>query len=125
MVKVTLNGYGELYSLDEVIAGLDLTIHQFQMMCIAAGCDYLKNVYGFGIRKAYKSIKEHGSDFLQFMSNKIAPVEYMDTFNTVFAVYNHQTVFDIDTCETVQLKECSRELSVEIQHLCGKYPFQC
>ncbi|XP_028405747.1 exonuclease 1-like [Dendronephthya gigantea] len=117
MAKVNMNGDGELFLLDKVLDCLHLTIPQFQNMCIAAGCDYLKNVKGFGINKAYKAIKMYGSDFLQFIPN--APAEYIDSFNKVFAVFNHQTVFDINTCQTVPLQETTTELSLEVQYLCG------
>ena len=34
---------------------------QFLEMCVFSGCDYLPSIPGFGIKKAYTAMKQHGS----------------------------------------------------------------
>lgn len=72
---------GTLFTLDEVKYGLQLTFPAFQNMCIAAGCDYLKNIKGFGIKKSYDLSKIQGANFLQVLSQmRGAPANYMADF---------------------------------------------
>ena len=52
-VKVKLSGAGNHFVLQEILDGLKLTLVKFQTMCIVAGCDYLDNVRGIGIERAY------------------------------------------------------------------------
>ena len=60
MVKVSMNGDGDLFLLAEILDGLNLNMEQFQRMCIAAGCDYLKSIKGIGIKRAFQIvISEH------------------------------------------------------------------
>ena len=44
MFKVTLSSDGDVFDLFEILEGLKVNMRQFQEMCIAAGCDYLKNI---------------------------------------------------------------------------------
>ena len=44
MFKASLSGDGDVVDLSEVLEGLKISEKQFQEMCIAAGCDYLKNI---------------------------------------------------------------------------------
>ena len=118
-----MNGDGTVFMFDEVLHGLQLTFEGFQNMCVAAGCDYLKNIHGVGIKRSCMLAKEHQADFAETLSrNKRAPDNYLEDFKSALQVFNHQTVFDIDTCETVPLKQCLNGLSFANQHLCGEYP---
>jgi 5'-3' exonuclease len=124
MVKVSMSGDGMLFSLDEVTDGLKLTFEKFQNMCIAAGCDYVKNIRGFGIKKAYHLAKTCTSDFVQALCQiKGAPENYMNDFKNAYVVFNQQTIFDMTTCKTISLHDCSDELTPNVQRLCGEYPF--
>ena len=58
MVKASISGEGDPFSLAEILEGLQLSRRQFQQMGIAAGCDYLKNVKGIGIHQAYDLVKQ-------------------------------------------------------------------
>ena len=40
-----------------MLAALSITMAQFVQACIAAGCDYLKNVCGVGINKAFAFVR--------------------------------------------------------------------
>ena len=53
MVKLSMNGDGTVFMFDEVLHGLQLTFEGFQNMCVAAGCDYLKNIHGVGIKRSF------------------------------------------------------------------------
>lgn len=90
-------------------------------MCIAAGCDYLKNIFGIGISRAY-SLVSSGNDLLELLAEKGATKEYQEGFDKAEAVFQHQTVFDISCCTTVPLKMWESDPPIGIQFLCGKYP---
>ena len=64
---MSLNGYGEIFNLQKVLQGLKVTMGQFVYGCIAAGCDYLKNVRGIGIHKAFDFVKS-GTLFKQLLN---------------------------------------------------------
>ena len=52
MVKTSMKGDGEVFDLCDILKGLKIDFSQFQQMCVAAGCDYLKNWRGVGIHRA-------------------------------------------------------------------------
>lgn len=56
-MKLEGNGIGDLFELDKVVTGLEVSMTQFVHGCIAAGCDYLPNVRGVGINKAFSFVK--------------------------------------------------------------------
>ena len=89
-------------------------------MCIAAGCDYLKNVKGIGIHRAYELVKK--SNLMESLSQRGASQEYQDNFHKVEAVFQHQTVFDLISGSTIPLENWETDTLVDVQHLCGKYP---
>ncbi|CAB3990643.1 Exonuclease 1 [Paramuricea clavata] len=64
VVKLALSGEGEYFELNKVLGGLKVTMPQFVQGCIAAGCDYLKNICGVGINKAFTFVKS-GQLFLE------------------------------------------------------------
>jgi 5'-3' exonuclease len=98
-MKLCLSGAGQHFLLDDIQDGLK---QQFQNMCIVAGCDYLHNVRGIGIRGAYNIISS-SDDIFSTLENKGAPSNYKDHFDETKAVFSHQTVFDVDTLKTVCL----------------------
>lgn len=64
MFKASLSGDGDVVDLSEVLEGLKISKKQFQEMCIAAGCDYLKNIRGVGIARAFQ-LAATGGDILE------------------------------------------------------------
>ena len=86
-----MNGDGEVFNLNEILEGLKLNMEQFQQMCIAAGCDYLRNVKGIGINRAF-AMASSGGDMLEALANKGADDEYQENFNKAMAVFHHQTL---------------------------------
>ena len=78
-------------------------------MCIIAGCDYLRNVKGIAIKRAFQLvISEH--DLIELVSLRSASDEYKEKFYWVEEVFKHQTVFDLEKCITVPLQECTTKL---------------
>ena len=120
--KASLSGEGECFTLSEVLDGLKLNFRQFQQMCVTVGCDYLKNIFGIGISRAY-SLVSSGSNLLEALAERGATKEYQEGFYKAEAVFQHQTVFDISCCTTVPLKMWETDPPIGIQFLCGKYPF--
>lgn len=122
MAKTSVSGDGECFILSDILEDLNLSLKQFQRTCIAAGCDYLSNVKGIGINKAYQMVVS-GRELLQLLESKGASKEYQESFAKAEAVLQHQTVFDMGTCTTVSLEKWETDPPSDIQYLCGKYPF--
>ena len=120
MVKGSIIGEGECFSLAEILEGLQLSRRQFLQMCIAAGCNYLKNVKGIGIHRAYVLVKQ--GNLMESLTEKGASQEYQDYFHKVEAVFQHQTVYDLISVSTMPLKNLETAPLVDVQHFCGKYP---
>ena len=53
-----MNGKGDVIQLEKALAYHQLTYDQFISMCVAAGCDYLKNITTIDIHKAKQLGKE-------------------------------------------------------------------
>ena len=117
-----MGGDGECFILSDVLDGLKLSKKQFQQMCIAAGCDYHRNVKGVGIHKAFQMVASEGA-ILELLAKRGASNEYKECFYKAEAVFQHQTVFDLVTCSTVPLEKCETKQTSDVQFLCGKYPF--
>ena len=113
-----MNGDGEVFDMNEILEGLKLNMTQFQKMCITAGCDFLRNVKGVGIQRAFEMASSEG-DMLEALSRKGADEEYCGNFIKAMTVFNHQTVFDLECCSTVPLKKWDTGPSMDIQYLCG------
>ena len=76
-----MNGKGEVIELEEALAHHQLTHDQFVSMCVAAGCDYLKNIKTIGIHKAKQLVKK--DNFLdELQKHKFAPANYREAFFT-------------------------------------------
>ena len=103
MVKASINGEGECFSLAEILEGLRLSRRQFLQMCIAAGCDFLKNVRGISINWAYDFVKK--GNLMESLVERGASQEYQEYFYMAEAVLQHQTVFDLNACSTIPLEK--------------------
>ncbi|XP_028396048.1 exonuclease 1-like isoform X2 [Dendronephthya gigantea] len=109
-VKVKLSGTGNYFVLSEILDGLKLSFKQFQELCITAGCDYLDNVKGIGIHRAYPLVC--GNHLFEDLAKKGAPKDYEEQFVKAFAVFNHQTVFSIDRIKCVPLNKWNQDISI-------------
>lgn len=108
-MKLCLNGSGEHFSLMNILKGLKIDFQQIQNMCIMAGCDYLANVPGVGIHRAYNIICSSKNPF-RTLEHKGGPKDYEEHFHETRAVFLHQTVFDVSTLEAVPLQEWKRDI---------------
>lgn len=104
MFKASLSGDGDVVDFSEVLEGLKISKKQFQEMCIAAGCDYLKNIRGVGIARAFQ-LAATGGDILEALVQRGADETYQANFHKAMAVFHHQTVFDVKSCSTVPLEK--------------------
>ena len=86
-------------------------------MCIVAGCDYVDNVRGIGIQRAYALVC--GKNLFDDLQRKGAP---KDNFMRALAVFNHQTIFNIEIVKCAPLNLWSEPAADELQHFCGMYP---
>lgn len=53
-----MNGKEDVIELENALSHHQLTYDQFISMCVAAGCDYLKNIKIIGIYKAKQLVKK-------------------------------------------------------------------
>lgn len=68
-------------------------------MCILSGCDYLSNLPGVGLKKAYILIKQHRSvtkvlRALRLEGNIRIPLTYAADFERALLTFRHQRVYD-------------------------------
>ncbi|CAH3191412.1 unnamed protein product [Porites evermanni] len=120
MVKTSMSGVGECFVLSHVLESLKLSMNEFRKVCIAAGCDYLKNGRGIGIQRAFKMVA--AGKLMELLGKGGAPEDYWESFLKAEAVFQPQTVFNLGTCSTVPLEKWETNPPVEIQYLCGEYP---
>lgn len=120
VVKTSLSGDGEYFLLSDVLDGLKLSMKEFRKACIAAGCDYLKNVKGVGIQRAFQMVAS--GQLMELLVGRGASKEYLESFSKAEAVFEHQTVFNLGTCSTVPLKKWETNPPADLQYLCGEYP---
>ena len=121
VMKTCLSGEGQYLILEEILVGLKVNFQQFQNMCIVAGCDYLQNIRGVGIHRAYAFVSK--DKLFSELKNKDTPKDYEEHFMGAKAVFAHQTVFDVETFKTVPLHawESDKQVSIETKILCGRY----
>lgn len=89
-------------------------------MCIAAGCDYLRNVKGVGIHTAYHFVHQSTGNFLELLLKRGGSEEYKNSFKKVEKVFKHQTVFNFNSHSATPLEKCEADLTEDVQYLCGK-----
>lgn len=118
MFKASLSGDGDVVDLSEVLEGLKISKKQFQEMCIAAGCDYLKNIRSVGIARAFQ-LAATGGDILEALVQRGADDTYQTNVHKAMAVFHHQTVFDENSCSTVPLEKWYTDPPMDVQYLCG------
>ncbi|KAG7390541.1 Rad2 nuclease [Phytophthora pseudosyringae] len=74
------------------------TEKMFLEMCIFSGCDYLSSIPGFGLKKAYTAMKQHGSftkivRALRLEGKVRVPTTYEDEFKKAVLTFRHQRVY--------------------------------
>ncbi|KAF4031544.1 XPG I-region [Phytophthora infestans] len=74
------------------------TEQMFLEMCIFSGCDYLPSIPGFGLKKAYTAMKQHGSfakivRALRLEGKVRIPATYEEDFRKAVLTFRHQRVY--------------------------------
>lgn len=112
-----------IIEMSKVLQHLQIDQDTFLWMCIAAGCDHLKNIRAIGIRRAKEIVIQDG--FLEKLSGLAnAPANYMADFRRTELVFRHQTVLNIvDNCLAPLHPWTNEEPSNEDVNACGQYPF--
>ena len=92
-------------------------------MCIAAGCDYLKNIRGIGVKRAKDIVSQEG--FREKMRQlQHAPPDYIADFSRAEFIFLHQTVFNVtENCVMPLHPITSDNFSNGDLEACGQYPF--
>eukprot|EP00624_Nannochloropsis_granulata_P006604 evm.model.NODE_49765_length_66778_cov_45.246429.11 len=78
------------------------TENMFLDMCLLAGCDYLPNLPGLGIKTAHKLVRQHRTykkilQALRTMGGKtVIPPEYIENFARARLTFRHHYVYDLD-----------------------------
>ena len=100
----------------------EFTDEMFQLMCVVAGCDYVKSVCGVGIKKAYevvskcrtveKVVQQLKQD--SKLRSKI-PKNYEEKLREALMTFKHQRVFDITRNKLVHLNPLPQEILAELE----------
>jgi 5'-3' exonuclease len=93
-----MTGHGEYFELNNILSGLNTTKTEFVHGCIAAGCDYLSNVRGVGIHKAFSFVKS-GKLFEELKKNTHLLIVKISLIKMALAVFQHQSVFNATKTE--------------------------
>lgn len=119
-----LDGQGEEVILEDLLKAFDLSHDKFLNWCILAGCDYLPNLKGIGIKKA-KQIRDTGDDVLSVVEAlDTEPADYIQKFIEAKIIFLHQTVIDPVSKKSIALHEWEDTSALEkYQTQCGKYPY--
>lgn len=118
-----MNGKGEVIQLEKALSHLKLTHDKFILMCVVAGCDYLKNIKTIGINKAKQLVqKDNFLDELQKL--KYAPENYRESFDQAIRVFHHQLVYNIETRMVQPLHKWGESEAMKGDQACGQYPLK-
>eukprot|EP00826_Nyctotherus_ovalis_P034736 TRINITY_DN2915_c0_g2_i1.p1 TRINITY_DN2915_c0_g2~~TRINITY_DN2915_c0_g2_i1.p1 ORF type:complete len:569 (-),score=132.32 TRINITY_DN2915_c0_g2_i1:127-1833(-) len=98
---------------------------RFVELCILAGCDYLKNIPGIGLRRAVKFLKsatlEEAVDEIDARgpyAGKV-PEDYLETAGKIKAQFSYGWVVDVDSMQMVRFQPLNDE-SVDVSELGDK-----
>ncbi|CAB4032194.1 Exonuclease 1 [Paramuricea clavata] len=96
----------------DILDGLKVTMAQFVDGCVAAGCDYLKNICGVGINQAFSFVK--AGTLFDELRKKGASNYYESLFNKAVSVFMHQTVFNPTKLHVQPLRAWSEDPDKEL-----------
>uniref|UniRef100_K3WYL4 Uncharacterized protein n=1 Tax=Globisporangium ultimum (strain ATCC 200006 / CBS 805.95 / DAOM BR144) TaxID=431595 RepID=K3WYL4_GLOUD len=103
-------GVGQEIKASNLKKNKGLLFHMFthEMMCIFSGCDYLPSLPGFGLKKAYTALKQHGSfakiiRALRLEGKVRIPPTYEAEFEKALLTFRHQRVYDPKARQIVPL----------------------
>lgn len=105
----------------KVLQHLQINQDTFLRMCIAAGCDHLKNMRGIGIKRAKEIVtQDEFLDKLTGLAN--CPVNYATDFRRAELVFRHQTVFNVVEDCLAPLHSWTDAPANDDIKACGQYP---
>lgn len=114
-----MNGKGDVIELENALSHHQLTYDQFISMCVAAGCDYLKNIKTIGIYKAKQLVKK--DNFLdELQKHKFASANYREAFLQARSVFLHQLVYHIKAQRVQPLCEWEEGKEMLQNQICGQ-----
>eukprot|EP01084_Bolivina_argentea_P258937 436731_1 len=98
---------------------------EFVQVCVLAGCDYVKNLRGIGIKTAVKYCTEnrnieHLLETLMIDKFNTAPNDYPIQFKRAVLTFCHQIVYDSDTDKLVHLNPLTPAVNKYLEQL-NKY----
>lgn len=102
LYKLENNGYVKELKLDDLWSHPNYnmkkwTHDQFVLMCVLAGCDYLKSVKSIGLKTAYKYVSQHGElrQIIQKLKRDIGkvPTDYEEQFLKALYSFKYHKVF--------------------------------
>ncbi|MEN2496902.1 MAG: Rad2 nuclease [Marteilia pararefringens] len=106
------DGSGVLIRKEKIYAFCNFDTHdaleKFRIMCILAGCDYVKSINGMGIKKAYKFLSNNHHCDIDSLLNRLMygkgiELEEMRNYTRLFKIANYifqyQIIFDPNTKE--------------------------
>ena len=107
--------------MSKVLQHLQINQDTFLRMCIAAGCDHLKNIRGIGIKRAKDIVTQ--DEFLNKLTGLAnSPANYATDFRRTELVFRHQTVFNVVENCLAPLHPWTDTPSNEDIKTCGQYP---
>ncbi len=121
----------DAYSLNKSLVRMNLTLEQFQDLCVLLGCDYCDNIKGIGPKTAYKLISQYDTleNVLDFLSKKKQYAGKIDKDCLITARnYFRTAVTDIDNDDNFVLTDDNfklRKLQEDelLDFLCVKHNF--
>ena len=108
-----MSGDGEYFELPSILSGLKTAQSQFLHACIVAGCNYLQNVHGIGINKAFEFVKS-GYVFEE-LKRKGASDNYESMFRMALSVFKHQSVFNLTILLVQSLEDLTEDPDTDLQ----------
>ena len=94
---------------------------QFVEGCIAADCDYFRNVPGVGINRAFIFVK--AGTIFEELKKKQYQRNYEVLFKKAVAIFMHQTVFNPTKLQVQPLTQWDGNPGSVLQDYCGTYSY--
>jgi len=123
--KLKINGDAMELKLKDLDKSNDLDLSKFRKidiihMCLLSGCDYISNISGVGIKKAYDIIvkyKDLDKIFKYLREEYKVPDNYEWSFNRAYLTFCHQKVYDPNNQNIIYLSPVNDNNSKELEFL--------
>lgn len=127
-----LDQYGECVMIrrDDFTACREISLvgwklHEFRMMAMLSGCDYLPGIDKMGLKTAYRLVRKHKTvdrliRAVQFDGKMKVPADYLNSFTKAERTFLYQWVFCAEANCLVNLTKVPAELDVASMPYIGK-----